>query len=115
LFVNSELRYKNDEAEEKKPVVLKGKQSKLSADAESRELCLLSTEIGAFLFNILSRNVQRELLGHALIMNSYKLMEPKYSWKAVVCCDCLVFSLCLFLCGGNITVCCTKGGKKAML
>lgn len=112
MLFNFELHYKNGKDEEKNPVVLKRKQSNLSADAESRELCLLSTEIGAsgaFIFNILSRNVQRELLGHALLTSFYKLLEPKYSWKAVVCCNCLVFRLRLFLCGGNITICLKMG------
>lgn len=83
-------------------------RSKLSADAESRELCPLSTETGAsgaFIFNILSRNVRRQRLGCALLLSFYKLTEPKYSWKAAVCSNRLVFSLRLVLCGGSITIC----------
>lgn len=48
-------------------------------------------------------------------MNFYKVTEPKHSWKAVVCCNCLAFSLGLFLCGENVTIGLKNRKKEAML
>lgn len=48
-------------------------------------------------------------------MNFHKVREPKYSWKAVVCCNCLAFSWGLFLCGENVTLGFKTREKEAVL
>lgn len=48
-------------------------------------------------------------------MNFHKVTEPKYSWKAVVCCNCLAFSWGLFLCGENVTLGFKTREKEAVL
>lgn len=48
-------------------------------------------------------------------MNFHKVTEPKYSWEAVVCCNCLAFSLGLFLCEENVTIGLKTREKEAVL